>query len=237
MSVHREPHAEQAEPVEQRLTLDRRERRRARPALANRSADSSSASTSVAGGRAEVVERLVLGLAQRDAGLREQPGHRHDGLGQPPDLRVVRVARGDRARPTRASRGGRRRPRRRARAPRSALTGVACETSSSWKASRKSTSVACRCRIRYSTASAAVSRSSPGARKSTVRADGLPESEPMPGVSISVIVAQRRRRPLDVEPLDVVGLEPAEVDVDGAVVAVERHLPGARPSCGWMVTR
>ena len=45
----------------------------------------------------------------------------------------------------------------------------------------------CRCRIRYSTASAGVTWSSPGVRKAVVRADTSVDSEAMPGVSISVI--------------------------------------------------
>ena len=64
--------------------------------LANRSAERRSLSTSSAGSASERREGLVLGLAERDARLREQPGDGHDRLREAPHLRVVCVPGRDR---------------------------------------------------------------------------------------------------------------------------------------------
>jgi len=66
------------------------------------------------------------------------------------------------------------------------FTAVARATPWSWNDSRKRTSPACRWRIRYTTASAAVG-SSEGARNWWLRAETSTEMESMPGVSISVV--------------------------------------------------
>jgi hypothetical protein len=98
---------------------------------------------------------------------------------------------------------------------------VACENSSSWNASRKLMSDACRCRIRYSTASAGVTWSSPGVRKAVVRADTSVDSEAMPGVSMRVIcrsdddghsMTSRLTSPASVPPRSMVMAPPSRVN-------------------------
>ena len=196
-------------------------------ALANRSAESSSAVDVRHGGRRRGRQRVVLGLTQRVTGLARaaRPPARRSGRAAAPSGRA-RTA--PRSRAADSSESSRPPPTSSARESTAmAFTGVACDTSSSWKAARKSTSVVVQVlhQVQHRVGGGlAILARRRGSRRCC--ADGLPESAPMPGVSISVIVAQRGRRPLHVEPLDVVRFEPAEVDGDGVVEAVELH--GAR---------
>ena len=89
----RQPHPEQAEPVQQ--PRPRVGGPAPRPARTNRSTDSSIAVQLVARQRGQRGERGVLGLPQGPPGLRQQPGHGDDVLAQPADRRVGPVAAGD----------------------------------------------------------------------------------------------------------------------------------------------